>query len=86
MYVFGMLRKSSYTPNETYKGKHRFEHWYREYTIYFITARCRDRYPALETEEAKAIFWDRFDHYTTRYGFVPWITSVTDNHYTRWAT
>lgn len=76
-----MLRKGSYTPNETYNGQHRFEHWYRDNTVYFITARCRDRYPAFETEEAKAIFWDRFGHYTAQYGFVPWITSLLDNHY-----
>jgi hypothetical protein len=76
-----MLRKGSYTPNELFNGQHRFEHWYRDNTIYFITARCRDRFPAFESEAAKAIFWDRFNHYTALYGFVPWITSLLDNHY-----
>ncbi len=32
-------------------------------------------------ETAKQVFWDRFEHYTQRHGFVPWITSLLDNHY-----
>jgi REP element-mobilizing transposase RayT len=76
-----MLRKGSYTPHEHFDGQHRFEHWYRDNTIYFITARCRDRYPAFESEQAKAIFWKKFDQYATQYGYVPWITSLLDNHY-----
>jgi REP element-mobilizing transposase RayT len=75
------FRKSSYNSREMFKGKHRFEHWYRDNTIYFITARCRDRFPAFESEAAKSIFWDRFLHYTALYGFIPWITSLLDNHY-----
>ena len=57
------------------------EHWYRDNSVYFITARCRDRYPAFESEAAKTVFWDRFDHYTRFYGFVPWVTTLLDNHY-----
>jgi hypothetical protein len=49
--------------------------------VYFITARCRDKCPAFKTEEAKAIFWDRFEHYTALHGFEPYITSLVDNHY-----
>jgi REP element-mobilizing transposase RayT len=75
------MRKSSYTQREKFKGRHRFEHWYRDNTVYFITARCRDGYRAFASEEAKAIFWNRFDHYTHQHGFVPWITSLIDNHY-----
>ena len=75
------FRKSSYNSREHFNGRHRFEHWYRDNTIYFITARCRDRYPAFQSEAAKAIFWDRFGHYTKEFGFTPWITSVMDNHY-----
>jgi hypothetical protein len=75
------FRKSSYTSREHFDGQHRFEHWYRDNTVYFITARCRDRYPAFQSEEAKAIFWDRFLFYTAFFGFVPWITSLLDNHY-----
>jgi hypothetical protein len=54
------FRKSSYSSREMFDGKHRFEHWYRDNTVYFITARCRDRFPAFASEAAKAIFWDRF--------------------------
>jgi hypothetical protein len=62
-------------------GRHRFEHWYRDRTVYFITARCRDRFPAFASEEAKRIFWDRFDHYTREHGFAPWVTTLIANHY-----
>jgi REP element-mobilizing transposase RayT len=75
------FRKSSYNSREVFEGKHRFEHWYRDNTVYFITARCRDRFPAFESEAAKAIFWDRYLYYTAMYGFIPWITSLLDNHY-----
>jgi hypothetical protein len=75
------FRKSSYTKNEFFDGKHRFEHWYRDNTVYFITSRCRDRFPAFKSEQAKGIFWDRFDFYSNRYGFVPWVTTLLDNHY-----
>ncbi|HSV12798.1 MAG TPA: hypothetical protein VLI90_00960 [Tepidisphaeraceae bacterium] len=75
------FRKSSYTSNEFYAGHHRFEHWYRDNTVYFLTARCRDRFHAFASEPAKEIFWDRFDHYTAEFGFVPWATTLVDNHY-----
>lgn len=75
------FRKSSATRHEWWDGRHRFEHWYRDNTVYFITSRVRDRHPALASDEAKRIFWDRFDHYADRYGFVPWVTSLLDNHY-----
>jgi REP element-mobilizing transposase RayT len=75
------FRKSSISSGETYDGHHRFEHWYRDNSIYFITARCRDRSPAFAREEAKEVFWERFGHYTKQYGFVPIVTSLLDNHY-----
>jgi len=59
----------------------RFEHWCKDNQVYFITARCRDKYPAFASEPAKAVFWDRFDHYTALHEFVPWVTSLLDNHY-----
>lgn len=65
------FRKSSSTAHESYNGRHRYEHWYLDNQVYFITARCRDRFSAFATEEAKAIFWDRFDHYTREFGFTP---------------
>lgn len=81
MSEFRRFRKSSATKRERHAGQHRFEHWYLDNQIYFITARCRDRYPAFDSERAKQVFWDRFDHYTTKYGFTPWVTSLLDNHY-----
>ena len=36
------MRQSSYTSNEHWGRDHRFEHWYRDNTVYFITSRCRD--------------------------------------------
>jgi hypothetical protein len=75
------FRKSSVSRSSVWDGFHRFEHWYRDNTAYFITARVRGQQKALASEEAKAIFWDRFNHYTKEFGFTPWVTSVLDNHY-----
>jgi hypothetical protein len=75
------FRKSSHKSEEYFGSQHRFEHWYRDNTIYFITARCRDQVPAFESEHAKRVFWDRFDHYTKLHGFTPFVTSLPDNHY-----
>ena len=80
------MRKCTPGRREFFEGKHRFEHWYRDNTVYFITARCRDRFHALASEEAKQIFWDRFLHYSQMHGFVPWVVTVLHNHYTRWVT
>ena len=77
----GAFRTSTHTRREYNNGCHRFEHWYRDNTVYFITARCRDGLGAFESEAAKSIFWDRFDHYTRQYGFVPWVTTLMNNHY-----
>src|SRR3954463_2860674 len=75
------FRISTHGRQEFKDGRHRFEHWYRDNTVYFITARCRDRFPALRSEQAKTIFWDRFTHYCATYGFVWWVVSLLDNHY-----
>lgn len=75
------FRSSSHSSEEFRAGRHRFEHWYRDNTVYFITARCREGYPAFASPKAKAVFWDRFEHYTAAYRFEPWITSLLDNHY-----
>ncbi|MCH8823990.1 MAG: transposase [Planctomycetes bacterium] len=74
-------RKSSSSSMKTYKGHHRFEHWYRDNQVYFITARCRARYPAFKSMPAKNIFWDRLTEYTKQANFTPWIVSLLDNHY-----
>jgi REP element-mobilizing transposase RayT len=78
---FRGFRKSSSTLHETHNGRHRFEHWYIDNQVYFLTARCRDRFPAFASEAAKTVFWDRFEHYTTKFAFTPWVTSLLDNHY-----
>jgi len=79
--MYRRFTKSSRSRDETHDGNHRFEHWYIDSQVYFITARCRDQFPAFESEQAKAIFWDRFEHYCREFGFEPWITSLLDNHY-----
>ncbi len=78
---FRKFRKSSSSSQKSWAGRHRFEHWYLDNQVYFITARCRDRFPAFRGEAAKVVFWDRFEHYTREYGFTPWVTSLLDNHY-----
>ena len=75
------FRKSAHGVDEYQGGNHRFEHWYRDRTVYFLTARCHERFPAFASEQAKAVFWDRFYHWTRWHGFVPWVTSSIDNHY-----
>lgn len=75
------FRKYSRTMNEYFNGKHRFEHWYRDNTVYFITSKVRDGFHAFRTEAAKQVFWDRFDHYSHEQGYVPWVTTLMDNHY-----
>jgi hypothetical protein len=79
--MFKKITKSSRTDTEWRGGNHRFEHWYADNQVYFMTARCRDRFPAFATDDAKAVFWDRFVHYTGRAGFVPMVTTLLDNHY-----
>jgi len=75
------IRRSGGGQKRVHRGKHRLEHWYIDSQVYFITARCRDRYPAFQSEEAKGVFWERFEYYAAHFGFVPWVTSLMDNHY-----
>jgi hypothetical protein len=77
----GRFRKSSATSHEFFDGRHRFEHWYRDNTVYFITSKVRDGYAAFGTDAAKDVFWDRFDYYTKLHGFFPWVATVMNNHY-----
>jgi REP element-mobilizing transposase RayT len=75
------IRKTARSTNEIYRGRHRHEHWAVDNQVYFITARCRDRYAAFASEQAKSVFWDRFNHDTSEFSFTPWVTSLLDNHY-----
>jgi len=75
------INQMSRSQNPEHRGRHRFEHWLLDNQIYFITARCRSRFPAFRTAEAKTVFWDRFEFFSNEFGFVPWITSQLDNHY-----
>jgi hypothetical protein len=77
----GRFRKSSYTQREIHEGKHRFEHWYRDNTVYFITSKVVNGAHAFASEQAKQIFWDRFNHYSAKYDFVPWVRTLMINHY-----
>ena len=75
------IRKYSHSTPKQFRSAHRFEHWYVDNQVYFISARCADKYPAFASEEAKAVFWDRFEHYTSQHLFTPWVTSLMANHY-----
>jgi REP element-mobilizing transposase RayT len=75
------IRRYKTSNREIYEEDHRFEHWYRDNQVYFITARCRNRIAAFEGEEAKQIFWRQFDKYTREFGFDPWVVSLLNNHY-----
>jgi hypothetical protein len=78
---FSNFRRSSATLTKIFREQRRYEHWYRDNQVYFITARCRDKYPAFAKESAKVVFWDRFNFYTHQFEFFPWGTSLLDNHY-----
>jgi REP element-mobilizing transposase RayT len=75
------FRKSSISSDEFYDGQHRYEHWYRDNSVYFLTSRCRGKTHAFASEEAKAVFWDRLLHWAREYGVVLWVVSLLDNHY-----
>ena len=74
-------RKSSRSRDPVYRGHRRFEHWYRDNQVYFLTARCADGRRAFASEVAQAVFWDRFAFYTDKAQFTPWVTSLVGNHY-----
>ena len=74
-------RKSSGWDRRSSRGSDPFQHWYRDNQVYFITARCRDGYPAFVSEHTCDIFWDRFIHHTTAHQFRPWVASLMSNHY-----
>jgi len=75
------IQKSSRSSREFRQGKHRHEHWYVSNQVYFITARVRGRRCAFASEAAKAVFWDRWTHYTNKHQFTPFVTALLDNHY-----
>lgn len=75
------FRKGSHKKDELWNGHHRFEHWYVDNQVYFITARVRGRYPAFRTPQAQAIFWERFNHWVNQSSYTPWVTSLQINHY-----
>ena len=75
------FRNGSHKREEYFGSKHRFEHWYRDNTVYFITSKVRDGFFAFASDDAKAIFWDRFEHWTQHFAFVPWVTTLMVNHY-----
>jgi REP element-mobilizing transposase RayT len=75
------IHKSTRSSNVEFRGRHRFEHWAVDNQVYFLTARCRDRFPAFAGDSAKGVFWDRIEHYSQEFGFTPWVTSLLDNHY-----
>jgi hypothetical protein len=74
-------QKSSGWDRKRRPGPDPFQHWYRDNQVYFISARCRDRFPAFAGERAKAVFWDRLAHHAASHRFEPWVTTLLDNHY-----
>jgi hypothetical protein len=75
------VHKTSRSRSVSYGEHHRYEHWLCDNQVYFLTARCRDRFDAFATREARDVFWDRFAHYAKESTFYPWVVSLLDNHY-----
>ncbi|MGD0139025.1 MAG: hypothetical protein ABSD28_09125 [Tepidisphaeraceae bacterium] len=73
--------KGSSSKKEYFKGRHRLEHWYRDNTVYFLTVRCTDCFPAFASDAAKLIFWRQFEKYALEHHFDVWICTLIDNHY-----
>ena len=48
------IGKTSRSGEEYRHGKHRFEHWQVDNQVYFLTARCRQKFPAFRDEAACA--------------------------------
>lgn len=72
--------KSNTSTRERYAGQHRFEHWYRDNQVYFITSTVRNHIPAFAREAAKQIFWKKFELYAREFDFTPWVVSLMNNH------
>jgi hypothetical protein len=77
----GNFRTSAGNRHEFPSGKHRFEHWYRDNSVYFITSSTRSHAPCFQIEQAKLVFWDRFDHWTDAHGFETWVATLMTTHY-----
>jgi hypothetical protein len=60
------IRKDRGSSRERFKGKHRFEHWYVDNSVYFITSKVRDGYHAFESVDAKRIVRDWREYPDTR--------------------
>lgn len=75
------IKKGSHKRDEFFGSQHRFEHWYVDNQVYFITARVRGRVIAFESAEARAIFWERLEHYLALCSLKPWVVSLVGNHY-----
>ena len=75
------IRKSDPSSREHRNGRHKFEHWYVDRTVYFLTARVREGLFAFEDPACQTIFWSKFDQYTRAHQFDPWIATLLVNHY-----
>ncbi|HEX4055822.1 MAG TPA: hypothetical protein VHX86_16280 [Tepidisphaeraceae bacterium] len=75
------MRKGAATPHEFFHGQHRLEHWYGDNSLYFLTIRCSDQFPAFASEPAKEIFWRQFTKYFTDHHFDVFVCTLMTNHY-----
>jgi REP element-mobilizing transposase RayT len=77
----GEFRKSSVSRREHFQGKHRFEHWYRDNSVYFVTARTEGGAHVFKTRGASDVFWASLDRYSKQYGLNLWVATLMSNHY-----
>lgn len=75
------MRKGAGTRNEFFNGQHRLEHWYRNNSVYFLTVRCSNKFPALASEQAKQIFWRQITQYVAEHHFDVFVCTLMSNHY-----
>jgi hypothetical protein len=74
------IHNSRTSTRELFDGHHRFEHWYRDNQVYFITSTVRDHFPAFATEATQRIYWQKLEQYAKEFHFAPWVVSLMSNH------
>lgn len=77
----GKFRSSSVSRSEVYGGQHRFEHWYRDNTVYLVTSRTQDGTHVFRSPEAQVIFWSALEDTSKQFGLNLWVSTLMSNHY-----
>ena len=78
---YDIHKKSNRSKRKTYNNQHRFEHWYRDNQVYFITAKTAHFHSVFTTPKSCSLYWSAFDKACAIGLFTPWVTTLMNNHY-----